>query len=217
MLFKEFAESNYAFAKFMLESVDWYTPAAKQGKRVASVHCAFVFQYDTRGKSRPDMKSKNPEDRYVLAVAFDKNKGKWDFPGGKNDSDAPDPVIQFLTTLYNELYEELGVTIIAPLETFVIQLLRCGRDGTSLLLVCGVKDLYASKFRAEMQRKQQIRPRLPSCHLEMTDFKYLAQNEGEGSDCTSYVRGHYMRVIEIAKQETHRFPSFDRVMRIGPR
>jgi 8-oxo-dGTP pyrophosphatase MutT (NUDIX family) len=198
-----FIEENRAFVGGLLASV------GHKG-RIDSVHFAIGWMYVG---AKPHLKN-----RYVLAVAEDKNKGQWDFPGGKNDSVSPDPVVQFLTTAYKELYEELAVTVTVPLETFVLEIVQCGKSGRNLLVVCGIKGLRADRFRAEMQHKQSIRPRLPHQFLEMIDFRYLAKDDMHTlAHSTSYVRSQHARALHIVKAHCGEFPEFDAVMRIGVR
>ena len=56
--------------------------------------------------------------------------------------------VQALTTMYKELYEELAVTITAPLSSFVLEILPCGKYRRNLLVVCGIKGLVADLFKA---------------------------------------------------------------------
>lgn len=199
-----FIVKNYGFIQMMLQSI------GHKG-RVSSVHFAFGWKY-TKDK-RPNLKNK-----YVLAAALDKNKNQWDFPGGKNDSVSPDPVVQLLTTAYKELYEELAVTIIAPLETFVLEIIPCGHSRTSMLIVCGVNGLEADRFRDEMRRKHSIRPALPHQFLEMIDFMYLAADDAHAlRHSTSYVRERHAQVLRIVEAHGGKFPDFRAVMRIGRR
>ncbi len=179
---------------------------------ISSVHLAIGWKYTCR-------RHQELRDKPVLAVAFDRYKGKWDFPGGKNDCrTSADPAVQLLTTMYKEMYEELAVTITAPIETFVLEIVPCGHNGRNMIVVCGIKGLIADLFRDEMRRKQAIRPALPTCFLEMTDFKYLGAAGGSESSNTSYVQSQHMRALKIVEQaDESRFPSFDAVMRIDMR
>ena len=198
-----FIEENRSFVEGMLVSI---------GHRgyVSSVHFAIGWKYVGRN---PDLKNK-----HVVAVAYDKHKDKWDFPGGKNDSVSPDPVVQVLTTAYKELYEELAVTITAPLETFVLEIIKCGSRGSCLLIVCGIKGLQADRFRAEMLHKHSIRPSLPHQYLEMVDFRYLDAGDGHTlAHSTSYVQSQLARALCVVKNHVGEFPAFDAVMRIGLR
>ncbi len=202
-------EENYAFAVALLQSVGML----KEGRGPGAVHFAFCWRYN--GKTRRDLVGK-----FVLALAYDQFKRKWDFPGGKNDCyTSPDPAIQFLETFYKELYEELSIRVVAPLEKFVLELIRCGPRGSSLLVVCGVRGLVARRFVEVMHAKLAIRPRLPSSYLEMSDFRYLGMDDVHTlSHATSYVIEQYKRVLLAAeagrKLRGSSFPEFSEVMRL---
>jgi 8-oxo-dGTP pyrophosphatase MutT (NUDIX family) len=179
---------------------------------VSSVHLAIGWKYV--GSRHPELKN-----HHVLAVAFDRFKGKWDFPGGKNDNThLRNPAEQVLVTMYKELYEELAVTVIAPLHTFVIEILPCGRNNRNLLVVCGIKGLVADRFRGEMQKKMSIRPPLPTCFTEMSDFRYLGSRDTRTlQKSTGYVQEQHERALNVVRACTDNFPPFDAVMRIGKR
>ena len=204
MLCKEiqrFVKANYDFAAKTLRTIDM------RGE-LGSVHAAFCWKYE--GQSRLDLVGK-----HVVAVAFDQGKQEWDFPGGRNDCSAgPDRVVQFLRTLYKELYEELSVCIRVPLKQFVLGVLPCGRNRRSLLVVCGVRGLVADRFVAVMQEKQGLR--LPAAYREMVDFRYLGLGDACTLACaTSFVREQHARVIAIAERSGRTFPAFNSVMELG--
>jgi hypothetical protein len=200
-----FIKENREFVSCMLDSI---------GHRgyVSSVHLAIGWKYV--GKQRPDIK-----DKYVLAVAKDRFKDRWDFPGGRNDNThLRNPADQVLITMYKELYEELAVTIIAPLHTFVLEILPCGRNNRNLLVVCGIKGLVADRFRSEMHKKMSIRPPLPTCFTEMSDFTYLGERDVHTlQKATGYVQEQHGRALRIVRESTADFPPFDAVMWIGKR
>jgi 8-oxo-dGTP pyrophosphatase MutT (NUDIX family) len=200
-----FIRENYRFVAGCLQSLE------HKGD-VSSVHLAIGWKYV--GRQHPELIN-----QYVLAVAFDRFKGQWDFPGGKFDNPKiRDPAEQFLTTMYKELYEELAVTVIVPLETFVLEIIQCGWTKTSYLVVCGIKGLVADRFRNEMQKKITIRPRLPTCFTEMSDFRYLGSRDTRTLQrSTGYVQEQHDRALHVVRTSTADFPPFDAVMRIGKR
>lgn len=202
-----FVSINKEFMVMLLRSIGFTG-------RVMSVHLAIGWLYT----------GKNHElyGKYVFGVGYDQFKQKWDFPGGKNDSwkDAgatKDPATQILETMYKELYEELGVTIIAPLHEFVREIIRCGAKGGNILVVCGIRSLVAKHFEVEMRRKAAIVPQLPTCYLEMTGFKYVcAKDILSCLNCTDYVKQQGMRALRIVEQSSDgMIPKFNEVMRIG--
>ena len=199
-----FVDKNYGYAAALLRS----TKFTQSNGPINSVHFAIGWNY--KGRSHPELVNQP-----VLAVAFDRYKQQWDFPGGRNASKALDPVVQFLETAYKELYEELAVIITAPLESFVLEIIRCGANGRSFLVVCGIKGLVAHNFRAVMHHRQSIRPRLDTRFLEMSDFAYLgAGDKNLLTHSTGYVKGHHARALNIVKNHSGFFPAFDSVMRI---
>ena len=199
-----FVEQNYQFVATLLASVGHHG-------YISSVHFAIGWKYD--GHTHPELK-----DKHVLAVACDRHKQQWDFPGGRNENFSADPVVQVLETAYKELNEEIAVVITAPLESFVLEIIPCGRNKRNMLVVCGIKGLCATRFRDAMNYKQSIRPRLPSRFLEMTDFTYLcAEDVCLLAHSTSYVNRQHSRALDLIKNHSGVFPEFDSVMRIDVR
>lgn len=201
---KIFVEINYGFMSGLLASIGYH-----RDRHVESAHVAICWKY--KGKSHTDL-----IDKFVVAVAYDKNKGRWDFPGGKNDCHFADSAVQVLVTMYRELHEELSVRITAPLDRFVLGILPCGRSGSNLLIVCGIYDLVAQLFKDEMNKKLAARHLYKSCYLEMVDFKYLgAKDSATLAESTSYVQQQHANALEMARNHRGRFAKFGDVMRFG--
>ena len=196
-----FISRNYEFAAVLLASIGHHG-------YVSSVHFAIGQKCDDL--SHPELNNK-----HVLAVAYDKFKEEWDFPGGSVERGSSDPVIQLLETAYKELHEELAVIITAPLESVVLEILACGQNAKNMLIVCGVQGLCARRLRDAMRHKQSIHPRLPVGFLEMNDFTFLCAGDACLLDhSTSYVKGQHARALHIVKNHGGVFPEFDSVMRI---
>ena len=203
-----FQRENYDFLAAMLESL-----GVKKESRVRSVHVALGMFY--LGEERPDLHGE-----YVLALPHDQFKGAYDFAGGCNDTQSGDAVWDVLKTFLNELYEELAFTPKRPFEDFVLEVLQCGpaRDpNKNLLFVCGINGLCAEDFRQEMRKKHSIRPRLPTCYLEMDGMIYMGKGDRDiRSRSTSYVQQQSDRVFKIL-ESSGRFPMFHHVATIGKR
>ena len=206
---RKFISDNYHYVATYFENI-------KYSGHVSSVHAAIGWRYRGRLETH--------RGETVLAVAKDRGKGKWDFPGGKNESTKTDPVVQFLETLYKELKEELGIVIKVPLGEIVLDIIRGGNNRRCFLIVCGIKGLSADRFRAVMKMKaalnRQHPGRLSSSYLEMNDFRYLCLEDiGLLTHSTEYVQSRCVEVIETIQDEIKkgtRFPSFDEVMMFSP-
>ena len=204
----KFITTNYGFVSKWLHSMGF------KG-HVSSVHFAPTWQYKG-GKTH--LKNKT-----VVGVVFDRFKNKWDFVGGKNESKNPDHVVQFLETLYKEVFEEMSAFFTAPLKDHVLHIIRCGHNERCFLVVCGIKGLFADRFAKALNFRHEAVQRgvavLPS-FLETTGLWYLSYDDAATrAASTEYVQGKLQEVIGIS--DGHRlgvggrdFPAFDNVMAI---
>jgi hypothetical protein len=183
-----FVETNRDFASALLNSV-----GLKSGVR--SVHIVFGCIYGSDGKSRPDLRGKP-----CILLGYEKNKQKYDFIGGKCESKHPDNAVQFLETFFKELYEEISVKIHTPLENIIREILRCGRDNKSLLVVCGVQGIGSVKINKVADKKKASKKAIHHSYLEMDHVMYFGKKDSLiKENSTSYVQQQFKKVFEIVK------------------
>ena len=206
VLMGDFVRDNFDFVSRYMRHIGF-------SGHVSAVH--FVPGWKYTGKKA------HLQNKIVVGTVFDRHKGQWDFAGGKNESTHTNPVVQFLETLYKELYEETSAFIKAPLQDIVLEIILTGANQRSFLVVCGIQGLVADAFIAAMQYRfdaakkgRQIHPSF----LETNNFMYLCMDDQANlSRSTDYVQKRLKQVNHIVErhlQHRKHFPSFHEVMAI---
>lgn len=202
----DFVRDNFDFVSRYMRHIGF-------SGHVSAVH--FVPGWKYTGKKAHLM------NKIVVGTVFDRYKGLWDFAGGKNESTNTNPVVQFLETLYKELYEETSAFIKAPLQDIVLEIIRTGANKRSFLVVCGIQGLVANEFIAAMNYRFSAATKghhVPISFLETNNFMYLCtEDKSSISRSTVYVQERLEQVIKIVERHLQlrkQFPSFHEVMTI---
>lgn len=206
VLMGEFVRVNFDFVSRYMRSIGF-------SGHVSAVHFVPGWKYTGR--------KAHLQNKIVIGAVFDRHKAQWDFAGGKNESNNTNPVVQFLETLYKELYEETSAFITAPLQDIVLEIIRTGANQHSFLVVCGIQGLVADAFIAAMQYRFDAARngrRIHPSFLETNDFMYLCMDDKANiSRSTDYVQKRLKQVnliVERHLQHRKQFPCFHEVMTI---
>jgi hypothetical protein len=206
VLMGDFVRDNFDFVSRYMRHIGF-------SGHVSAVH--FVPGWKYTGKKA------HLQNKIVVGTVFDRHKGQWDFAGGKNESTHTNPVVQFLETLYKELYEETSAFIKAPLQDIVLEIILTGANQRSFLVVCGIQGLVAAEFVAAMQYRFNAVSngrRVHPSFLETTNFMYLCMDDKATiSKSTDYVQKRLKQVIQMVEfhlKQGKRFPAFHTVMTI---
>ena len=127
----------------------------------AAVHVAFI------------------DNNWNLLLGHEKNKGQWDFFGGKvddlNSRGDTEPGKSALRCLYRDAFvEELGVQRKDGRLQLANNLIGYKKIGGSLLLIVRIsRGIDLTRLRDNMRLKMEESSKWPTCFLEMDDIKKI--------------------------------------------
>ena len=182
--------------KFVVDNYDFMQQQIRKElvpENVGAVHVAIMHRYGSAGPT------KELHGKVCLVAGLERSKygykgdwvsathsGAFDFFGGKIEVHHRDIIYRILKTLYQELWEEMGVKLICPLNKIVIGTLKTGRDQRSFLLVFAINGISSKKITAEMEYRCSNRS-LPYKYKEMTKCQHITLNEVMEGKCSQYV------------------------------
>jgi len=177
---QQFKDANRAWVDSLIAS--GRIPGGLKG-----VHFAFVHQYDKPGHGLHGQ---------LCLVAGRERAGQYfnqfNFLGGKiEDRDGRCEAGRLLGASFRELWEEMGVCLVAPLSRVVVDIIIAGR---SLIWVCVVTGLSSTSINKAIALKDKD-PHLPSCYKEVHECRQITR--GDLHKCSSYVQS-YFGALELA-------------------